>query len=430
MEKKAAWLIGVESSLQRRIAQELERLGYAVKGDSRSGPPLPDQRVDAIVADLNNQQSCGELAQGIRTCRSGSRVLLVTPDAQGTRCLVVLKAEVFEQVMAVPVDFKLLMDMIAPDSRQYQSPKAFEGIIHVSPEMKKTLDLALLVAPTDSVVLIQGESGTGKELVARAIHRNSRASTGPFVPVNCGAIPETLLENELFGHVRGSYTGAQESKRGLFEMANGGTLFLDEVSETSPAMQVKLLRAIDNLEIRRVGDVYPIKVSCRFILAANKELLQLVRQGRFREDLYYRISTFPLLVPSLRHRCADIPVLAEYFLGKAAARLQRPSPRFSQEALAALKSRRWLGNVRELQHFVERLVIIYPGMQIGPSDLPEENLADVWQQPDEPRDLSSAEKDHILKTFQECGMRTGEASRRLGISRATLWRKLKKYGIR
>ncbi|MDE2039950.1 MAG: sigma 54-interacting transcriptional regulator [Elusimicrobia bacterium] len=327
-------------------------------------------------------------------------------------------------------------------SRRFEVQDAFDDILHASPEIEKTLSLVSVVAPTDAIVLISGESGTGKELIARAIHRNSMARTGPFVPVNCSAIPETLLENELFGHIKGSYTDARCDKKGIFEFANGGTLFLDEISETSLALQVKLLRAIELSEIRRVGDTHPIKVSCRVIAASNKDLAGLARSGKFREDLYYRLNVFPIFVPPLRSRPADIDLLARHFLEQTAKRLGKPKLSLSRTAIEDLQRRPWPGNVRELQHFMERLVLLNSGPVIMPSQLPDKDAspaqAPPLPEPDLPRrrnaapegeGLAQAEKAHILRVYEECGRSATKAARRLSISRTTLWRKLRLYGL-
>ena len=433
--KNSARLIGHDLPLMEKVVRDLEGLGYAVQktehDESSGGAPAPES-YDVVIADLNDGRCLTELGEALKKSRPETKILLITGEIRGQRSLVLLKPEAFDDSLSGPhpTDIVRFLAGNGRGRRLFEAPQSLEGIIHTSPEMKKTLKQALLVAPTDTVVLIQGESGTGKELVARAIHHNSLVRSGPFVPVNCGAIPETLLENELFGHKRGSYTGAQENRRGLFEFANGGTLFLDEISETSPALQVKLLRAIDSSEIRRVGDTYPVKVSCRILLAANKNIFELVRQGRFREDLYYRINSFPIYIPPLRARTSDIPLLVEYFLHKAAAHLDRPMPVISAEAAGALKARRWTGNVRELRHYVERLVLTCSGACIKVSDLPEENGEKMRSDKTASARLEEIEKIHILKIMEECGGKSGEAARILGISRASLGRKLKEYGLK
>jgi transcriptional regulator with GAF, ATPase, and Fis domain len=249
---------------------------------------------------------------------------------------------------------------------------SFEGIVYSSPEMGRVLELVRKVASTDATVLIQGESGTGKELIARAIHENSARRTGSFVAINCGALPEGLLESELFGHVKGSFTGADRNKRGLFEEASGGTLFLDEISETTPGLQVKLLRALQEGEVRRVGDNHPIRVQTRVVAATNKDLAKHAREGKFREDLFYRLKVFPIDLPPLRGRTGDILPLAEHFLRKARKKMSAKATRLSPEAGAALQAYGWPGNVRELEHAIERAVIMASTPTVEVADLPAE----------------------------------------------------------
>src|SRR6266581_662076 len=234
----------------------------------------------------------------------------------------------------------------------------FKGIIGRSPALRALLKQVAVVAPTDSTVLITGETGSGKELIAQAIHDASPRRNGPLIKVNCGAIPENLFESEFFGHVRGAFTGALRDKPGRFEMANGGTLFLDEIGELPPAMQSKLLRVLAEQEIERVGEIRPRKVNVRVIAASNRNLMSEVEGKRFREDLFYRLSVFPLEIPPLRERREDVPVLATYFLRKTAKKMNRPVPRLSRANANQLSAHAWPGNVRELQNAVERAVIL------------------------------------------------------------------------
>ena len=298
--------------------------------------------------------------------------------------------------------------------------------------MARVLDLLKKVASTDAAVLVQGESGTGKELIARAIHEKSPRRSGSFVAINCGALPEGLLESELFGHVKGSFTGAERNKRGLFEEASGGTLFLDEISETTPALQVKLLRALQEGEVRRVGDNHPVKVTGRLVAATNKDLGRLTREGKFRDDLYYRLKVFPIHIPPLRERPEDILPLAEHFLRKFKKKIGGKAGRFSPRSAEALKGYGWPGNVRELEHAVERAMIMAAGAAIGPDDLPPEiqtSSPRPGRAPDAGQKLGEIEKRYVIQTLEDCGQNQGEAAKRLGIGRNTLWRKLKSYGI-
>src|SRR5437899_2184049 len=245
-----------------------------------------------------------------------------------------------------------------PLAVEEEAEPAFKGIIGRSPALRALLKQVAVVAPTDSTVLITGETGSGKELIAQAIHDASPRRNGPLIKVNCGAIPENLFESEFFGHARGAFTGALRDKPGRFEMADGGTLFLDEIGELPPAMQSKLLRVLQEQEIERVGEIRTRKVNVRVIAATNRELKEEVNEKRFREDLFYRLSVFPLEIPPLRERREDIPVLATYFLRKTAKKMNRPLPRLSRLNANQLSTHAWPGNVRELQNAVERAVIL------------------------------------------------------------------------
>jgi DNA-binding NtrC family response regulator len=298
--------------------------------------------------------------------------------------------------------------------------------------MERLFDLVERVAPTRATVLIVGETGTGKELVARAVHDLSERARKPFVAINCSALPETLLESELFGHTKGSFTGAIANKRGLFEEANGGTLFLDEISTISPAIQVKLLRVLQDRKIQRVGGGMPLTVDFRLIVATNVDLGEEVRAGRFREDLYYRLNVFPLNVPALREREGDIPILANYFRMKFAQENGVEPPSITPETMTRLASYPWPGNVRELENFIERAVIMYAGARTIPFEPPlgekarsERELLERARE--EKWDLGRLEREYILDVLESCHGHRGHAAEILGIDRRTLYRKLKEY---
>ena len=306
-------------------------------------------------------------------------------------------------------------------------------IIGSSAPMVALWDLIVHVAPTEATVLINGESGTGKELVASALHHKSLRSGGPFVKVNCAALAETLLESELFGHERGAFTGADRRREGRFVQAHGGTLFLDEIGETSPAMQAKLLRVLQEHELQRVGGQETIRVDVRIIVATNRDLEEEVAAGRFREDLYYRLNVVELEVPPLRDRHGDIPLLATYFLRRFADKNNRAVSGITPECMNILNRYPWPGNVRELEHCIERGVILMRGDYLDVNALPL--AVQRWAGANEPREtgepstLKEAEKALILKTLEETGGNRSEAARRLQITRKTLLNKLKSYGI-
>jgi len=306
------------------------------------------------------------------------------------------------------------------------------GVIAQSPAMHAVLDLVERVAPTDATLLIQGESGTGKEVIAKAVHHASARAARPFVAVNCGAVPETLLESELFGYMRGAFTGAAVSKLGLFEEADGGTLFLDEIAETPAALQVKLLRTLQSGEVRRLGATQASTIDVRVIAATNGDLAALISQGSFREDLFYRLNVIQVVLPPLRDRREDIPALAEHFLTRSAGKLGREL-RLSPGALERLLRYPWPGNVRELENALERAAILARSDVLEPGDLPPHVAAGLQLGPSPalPRQttLAEAERAHILQTRERFGRNHSGAAEALGIGRTTLWRKLKEYGI-
>jgi DNA-binding NtrC family response regulator len=328
-----------------------------------------------------------------------------------------------------------------------------QTIVGASPKMQRIFRLVTKVAATDSTVLILGESGTGKELVARALHLQSRRAAGPFVPVNVGAIPETLIESELFGYVRGAFSGAAGERRGLIEEADHGTLFLDEIGEMSVTVQVKLLRTLESNEVRRLGDNSTRLVDVRVVAATNRDLHADVAHGRFREDLYYRLNVVQIELPPLRARREDIGLLASFFLDRASARAGRPGLEFSPEAQALLERYDYPGNVRELENAIEHAVAVTDGTKILPSDLPAMVAAPrllprqvggsrrAWRADPHAayRAVAADEARHVVARRRRARAhpagaatpprRSTASARQLGISRTTLWRKLRQYGI-
>jgi DNA-binding NtrC family response regulator len=302
-----------------------------------------------------------------------------------------------------------------------------------SPRMLEVYKLVARVAPSTATVLVVGESGTGKELVARAIHSRSQRTARPFVPVNCTALTESLLESELFGHARGAFTGAVSAKRGLFELADGGTLFLDEIGDMGPKMQAQLLRTLQDGEVRPVGGNDSIKVDVRIVCATNKDLEAEVKAARFREDLYFRINVVTVRLPPLRERPSDIPILIAHFLAKIAQREGRPQASMSREALEVLQSHAWPGNVRELENAVERAVAVAKGDVVLPSDLPSEihgsRIAPTGGLLDDRPTLAELEKRYIALVLSECGGNKKKAAEKLGIDRRTLYRALERAGV-
>jgi DNA-binding NtrC family response regulator len=299
-----------------------------------------------------------------------------------------------------------------------------------SEAMQHVLELAARVAPLDTTVLVEGESGTGKEFVVRLIHDQSPRAAAPFVSINCAALTETLLESELFGHVRGAFTGAVRDKAGLFEVAGAGTIFLDEIGEVAPTVQAKLLRALQEREIRRVGAERTVKIHARVVAATNRDLRKAVDAGAFREDLYFRLGAFIIPVPPLRERREDIPPLAHGFLVRAAARMKKDVRAVSADAMSALMNYRWPGNVRELEHAIERAVILANATSIRPRDLPPEITRKSSPRPGgDVLDLQEQERASIERALVQFDGNRRRAADALNISTVTLWRKMKRYGL-
>jgi formate hydrogenlyase transcriptional activator len=306
-----------------------------------------------------------------------------------------------------------------------------EAIVGRSPAFQSVLNLVRMIAKSDSVTLIQGETGTGKEVIARAIHTQSSRSHGPFVKLNCAAIPGPLLESELFGHERGAFTGAYAQTKGRFHMADQGTLFLDEIGDLPLELQPKLLRALQEQEFERLGSGQTIRVNVRVVAATNQDLAQLVATKQFRADLYYRLNVIPVSLPPLRDRIEDIPLLVEYFVRKLSARLNKPIDVIPNDVMEVLKALEWPGNIRELQNFIERAVVFSPESVLR---LPLMDLKQMAKQPSAAasRTLADAEREHILDVLKQSDGQIGGqhgAASRLGLPRTTLVYKMRKLGI-
>lgn len=317
--------------------------------------------------------------------------------------------------------------------KEVDSKFGFANIIGRSKGMRDIFELIQRVAATNSTILITGESGTGKELVAKAIHYHSDRKNKPFIAVDCGVIPDNLIESELFGHVKGAFTGADRSKKGLFAEAHGGTLFLDEIGNLPIPLQAKLLRVLQEREIKPVGSNEIERVDVRVVAATKEDLRKSVDEGEFRNDLYYRLSVIPLQLPPLRKRAEDIPLLLKHFLGKVCKANNLEERKFTPEAMNALISYDWPGNVRELENLVERLVLITTGDEIGLDDLPEEFLrrgkSQQGMKENLNRQVKDVEKDMIEEAIEQAGGNKTRAAKILGISRASLYNKINQYGI-
>ena len=317
---------------------------------------------------------------------------------------------------------------------ELETTYSFAGMVGASPKMQQVYALMNQAAESDITVLIRGESGTGKELVAKSFHFNSSRKTGPFLAINCAAIPETLIESELFGHERGAFTGATKQRIGTFERARGGTVFLDEIGDMQPALQVKLLRVLQEREIQRVGGTTAISVDVRVLAATSKHLEGAIKAGEFREDLFYRIAAFPIVIPPLRERREDIPLLAKHFLEKHAERIGKSISGISTAALRLLLQYDWPGNVRELENAVERAVLLETTDVLQANNLPPQLLPTGASQSDSPEPttvlpLAEVERQAVIHALKVSANNVTEAARALGLNRATLYRKLKKYDL-
>jgi DNA-binding NtrC family response regulator len=436
-------IVDDEASVRTSLGGWFKRDGYEVKtAENATGAllALREGAFDVVLLDIKMPGMDGmDLQERIHQIDPRIAVIMITAFASVETAVRALKQGAFDYVTK-PVDPDELSHLVtrAMEQRRLRQENtqlraamddiAGSGlIVGDSPAMQKVLELVQHVARTDATVLIRGESGTGKELVARAIHQASARRYFPIVPVNCGAVPEDLLESELFGHEKGSFTGAQYRRKGKIEMADGGTLFLDEVGAISLKMQVDLLRVLDSHEVTRVGASRALKVDFRVICATNEDLELAVKEGRFREDFYYRINVFTIDLPPLRARCADIPALASHLQARLAQQMDKRITGISDEAMALLLSHDWPGNVRELQNAIERAMVVGKPPVIRPEDLP------LWQarrgRPEIGDALADVEKAHIAAILERTGWNITRAAEILGIDRVTVYNKVRKYGL-
>ncbi len=403
---------------------------------------LATRDVDVVVTDIRMPGMDGlELQHRIREVKPEVAVILITAYASVSTAVQALKEGAWDYLVKPfdPEDLSRVVAKACEKLRLEEENAALkeriaasvpEFVAGESPAMRRVLDLVEAVAPTDATVLIRGESGTGKELIARLIHAKSPRAFGPLVAVNCGALPEGVLESELFGHEKGAFTGAAGRRKGKLELADGGTLFLDEIGEISPKVQVELLRALEEHKITRVGGTQEVPVDFRVVCATNRDLEEAVRAGTFREDLYYRINVFRIDLPPLRERREDILPIAEHFVERYARAMGRKVSGFSQAAREVLLSHDWPGNVRELANAIERALVVCREGEIRPEHLPivrrtasgaGEDAADL--------SLRTVERRHIRKVLEICEWNVTRAAKELGIDRVTLYNKMKKYGI-
>jgi two-component system response regulator HydG len=421
------------------IKRNLSSQGYKVftsKAVAEAVRVLDSTHVDLVITDLKMPKASGmDLVRHVRENFRDTEVMMVTGFAtiEGAVNAVKTGAEEYlakpftdeELLAAVSRALEKLRLRRAGQIGKHTTPEAPSGILGESEPMRRTFDAIAKAAATDATVLISGESGTGKELVARAIHYGSERASAPFVPVNCGGIPETLLESELFGHMKGAFTGATASRAGFFQAADGGTIFLDEISDTSLAMQVKLLRVLEDNEVFMVGSSKPRQVDVRILAATNKELRGLVAKSAFREDLFYRLNVVGITLAPLRERNNDVLLLARHFAAKFAEEHGKPAPQFSDSALRVLKSYKWPGNVRELKNVIKRLVVMSDESSVDVPDLPQLMRFSALSETGLDRTLADVEAEHVRNVLASVDGNKTRAAEILGIDRKTLREKLK-----
>src|SRR5512138_454464 len=437
-----------QRNMRATTALLLRQAGHAVEEAENGGAAIrrvQQQPFDVVLTDLRMPDVDGlEVLRAVREHAPDTQVIVMTGYGTIESAVEAMRQGALDYVskpfkadelllrIARAVEQRRLRGHVHLLADDFRRRYGLEHIVGTSPAIREVLERVQRVAPTDATVLLTGESGTGKELVARALHASSRRSGGPFVPVNCAAITETLLESELFGHARGAFTGATRARRGLFEEAHGGTLFIDEIGETTPGFQAKLLRALQDGEIRRVGESVPVQVDTRIIAATNQDLRRAISERRFREDLFYRLAVVPLRIPPLRERREDIPLLAAHFLQRFVRRTGAQKA-LSPGAVGRLQSHRWPGNVRELENIIEQAAALSAGTDIHPEDVHLEAHGPAGGAHDAHRTLAAAVEEAERRTIDaaltRCGGDLARVARDLGVSATTLWRKMKRLGI-
>jgi DNA-binding NtrC family response regulator len=460
MKSQRILILEDESSLRTALFRILDRKGYSVITANRIEEAKVviqgDSQIDLALMDLNLPDGDGlEFMDVLKKHHPNCEVIILTGHGSIETAISATQKGAFhfvtkpfniEEVMSL-VEKAMNHKKLSQENQQLKSAlktkHKFDQIVGTSEAIRHVLDLVDRVADSDSTVLITGESGTGKELIARAVHFNSPRSTGPFIPINCGAIPSELLESELFGHVKGAFTGAISNRVGRFEMADGGTLFLDEIGDLEPSLQVKILRALQERCFEPVGSTKTVSVNVRVITATNLDLEKAVAEGNFREDLFYRLNVIPIQIPALRERKTDIPLLLSHFMELYGRTKGRNLTGFTSSALDCLSQYAWPGNIRELENLVERLTILKGQGQVDVLDLPPKYRAQNSQTvaqlshhdiPEDGLDFNSAvdayENNLILRALEKTGWNRNQAAALLRLNRTTLVEKIKKKGLK
>jgi DNA-binding NtrC family response regulator len=432
-------LVDDDGDFREVAARRFARSGYQVQpaADGEEALGLAERRqFDVTVLDMRLPGMSGlEVLEKLRACNPEGEIIMLTGEGTIETAVKAMKLGAFdyltkpfplaelETLVQKAYEHRLLRKENRQLKAMLQRNEPKSEMVGQSTAMQEVFRLIQRAGPTDKAILIQGESGTGKELVARALHRASQRADRPLVVINCAALPETLLESELFGHEKGAFTGAVSAKQGLFEVADGGTLFIDEIGEMPGSVQAKLLRVLEDGSMRRVGSLKERRVNVRLLAATNRNLLQEVQAGRFREDLYYRINVLSFELPPLRRRASDIPLLIRHFLGD--------QWQIEPDALRALEQYSWPGNVRQLINVLERAKILADPPTIGVVDLPDDLERAALSSGTSPAsdDLAAIERAHVLEIFRREGGNKARAARALGINRRSLYRLLEKYQI-
>jgi two-component system response regulator HydG len=435
-------LVEDDAEMRHFLEDELQGAGYSVISAANGGEALQSfqrNEVDAVVTDLIMPTMKGdELLGRLRRIDAQLPIVIMTAFGSIESAVETIRGGAYHYITK-PFRVRELLDALEAALREQRQLReltnaalgtaAAHGIVAESAAMKRTLALVARAASADTPVLLRGESGTGKELIARALHANSPRRDGPFVAINCSAIPETLLESQLFGHRRGAFTDARQDQPGMFMSAEGGTLLLDEIGDMAPALQAKLLRVLQEGEVQPLGAPRPEPVNVRVIAATHRDLEALCGTGQFRQDLYYRLNVIMVHIPPLRDRLDDLVPLVGHFLEKHGRRLGRAQVTVSREAFAEMRRYEWPGNVRELENVIERALVLGHEPVIRPADLPERSPAAVASDNGEIRSISEMEREQIVRALRSLKGNKAAAARLLGLDRKTLYRKIELYGL-
>lgn len=444
MQSAKILIVDDELIMRESLAGWLERDGHEVE-KTASGEEaleiLKESRFDILLVDIKMEGMSGlDVLKQVKEGDPDVEIVMITAYGSIATAIEAMKNGAYDYLLKPfePDELGILIEKIIEHQaqvreniflkQQYQDRTRFESMIGQSRAMQEVFDLIGDIAPVGSTILITGETGTGKELAAKAIHTNSPRCEGPFVSVNCGGIPEHLMESELFGHQKGAFTDAKATKKGRLELAHGGTLFLDEIGEISMRMQIDLLRVLEDHVFYRVGGTQSIETDFRVVAATNKNLEEAIKEGTFREDLYYRLNVISFRMPSLSERKEDVPLLAEHFLHRFSQETNKAVDLISREAMDEMMLYEWPGNVRELENAIERAVVVSKGRKLMPEDLPI--FRPEYLTPPLDNTLLEVEKVHVSRILKENQWNVAKSARILGIDRSTLYNKIKRHNIR